>query len=116
MIALFHRRRWIIVSRCVLCSCVIFWRGIFVICSFGVATGFKWTVERDMAQLVTDATFDVRTIFPGVTDFIAIAANEELIVVDDTAPLAAYLQRIWIEGEVNTMRNNRFPFSNPASS
>ena len=47
-----------------LCGCVVFLRGIFVICGFGVASGFKWTVERNVAQLVTNVTFDVWTVFP----------------------------------------------------
>ena len=45
--------------------------------------------------LVLECDIQLGTIFPGVADLVAIAADKELIIVYYSAPFTAYLQQIW---------------------
>lgn len=51
-------------------------------------------VKGDVAKLFTVTAFNRRTIFSGVTSFIAVAADNKLIVVDDSAPFTSNIERI----------------------
>jgi len=51
-------------------------------------------VKRQVAKLVTFSTFDGGTVFSGVPNLVAVAADTLLIIMYNSAPLASYLERI----------------------
>ena len=53
-----------------------------------------WAVKGKMPELITSSALDSWGIFPGVSGFVALTAYFLLVVVDNTAPFAAYLKRV----------------------
>ena len=60
-----------------------------------MASSSQRAVKREMAKLFSIMEFNDRTILSRVTSLVTFAADNKLIVVDNSAPFTSNIEGIW---------------------